>query len=381
MKKVLSVVGARPNFMKIAPIAKEFKNYPNIEHLIVHTGQHYDSKMSDAFFEDLDIPAPNFFLGIGSGSHAVQTANIILKFEQVLLEVKPDIVLVVGDVNSTIACSITAVKMGIKVAHIEAGLRSNDLQMPEEINRIVTDSISSYFFITEKSGLNNLLQENKAKDALFLVGNTMIDTLVQHFDIAKNISSAKIIKQSLINKNYELPSDFNNFILTTLHRPSNVDNKEQLSMLFEVISFLSQTDSKNYKFVIPIHPRTYKNLLNFKILENLGIDRNPNIILIEPLSYVKFLNLMMNSRFVLTDSGGIQEETTYLKKLCITLRTTTERPITTEIGSNYLLIPEKENILDFFMNKIDKLTLKYQTPEFWDGFASQRICQIINSKI
>lgn len=375
MKKIISVVGARPNFMKIAPIAKELNKYQNIEHLIVHTGQHYDSKMSDAFFNDLEIPTPNFFLGVGSGSHAEQTANIMLKFEKVLLENKPDLVLVVGDVNSTLACSITAIKLGIKVAHIESGLRSYDNEMPEEINRLVTDAISNYYFITEKSGLENLINENKDKSKLFLVGNTMIDTLVSNLDKAMLHNYLSIIEDNLIIK--KEVHDLKEFVLVTLHRPSNVDDKEQLTMLFKFL-----TDySKKYKFVVPIHPRTFANLKKYNLIEELNLESNTNIYLLEPLSYLRFLNLMSNSLFVVTDSGGIQEETTYLKKTCITLRTTTERPITTEIGSNILVSPNKENIYNLFDKDINSIIYNPQIPELWDGKASERICKIINKLI
>lgn len=373
MKKILSVVGARPNFMKIAPIARAIKNFPNLSHYIVHTGQHYDAKMSDAFFEDLEIPNPDFFLGVGSGSHAEQTANIMLKFEKILIDLKPDLVLVVGDVNSTLACSITAVKMGIKVAHIESGLRSYDRDMPEEINRMVTDSISDYYFITEKSGYENLLTEGKNADSLFWIGNTMIDTLVFHLPKANTLKYNDIIKDNLIDKFKEIDT-IKDFVLVTLHRPSNVDDKEQLSMLFSILNDYST----KYTFVLPLHPRTYKNLQNFGILEELNILSNPNIILIEPLSYLKFVNVMNNSLFVLTDSGGIQEETTYLKKLCITLRTTTERPITTEIGSNVLINPTKENIENILNSNISELKPNREIPVFWDGLASDRICTILD---
>lgn len=375
MKKIISVVGARPNFMKIAPIAKELKKYTNIEHLIVHTGQHYDSKMSDAFFNDLEIPTPDFFLGVGSGSHAEQTANIMMKFEKVLLETMPDLVLVVGDVNSTLACSITAIKLGVKVAHIESGLRSYDNEMPEEINRLVTDAISNYYFITEKSGLENLINENKDKSKLYLVGNTMIDTLVSNLDKALSLNYLSIIKENLvINKEI---AELNDFVLVTLHRPSNVDDKEQLTMLFKFLSDYS----KKYKFVVPIHPRTFANLKKYNLIEELNLENNKNIFLLEPLSYLKFLNLMANSLFVVTDSGGIQEETTYLKKTCITLRTTTERPITTEIGSNVLIPPTKENIYNLFDKDISTLITNPQIPELWDGKASERICKIMNELI
>jgi len=365
MKKIISVVGARPNFMKVAPIHRAFQKYKDIvTHKIVHTGQHYDAKMSDAFFEDLEMPQPDYFLGIGSGSHAVQTAKIMVEFEKVLLEEKPDMILVVGDVNSTIACSLTAVKLGIKTAHIEAGLRSYDRAMPEEINRLATDAISDYYFITEKSGEENLLKEGYNKNKIFFTGNNMIDSQVYALEKANNSNVLK-------NLNLEKKS----YVLLTVHRPSNVDNKEQLELLLDTFDLISKTK----KLIFPIHPRTIKNLKEFGLFSR--IKNNDQYILLEPLGYIDFLALMKNSFFVMTDSGGIQEETTALKVPCMTLRDSTERPITTEIGTNILVVPTKENILKNVKNYLNSQFKIGSIPNLWDGKAAERLADIIINKL
>jgi len=365
VKKIISVVGARPNFMKVAPIHRAFKKYEDVaKHIIVHTGQHYDAKMSDAFFQDLEMPSPDYFLGVGSGSHAVQTAKIMVEFEKVLIEENPDMVLVVGDVNSTIACSLTAVKMGIKTAHVEAGLRSYDRAMPEEINRLATDAISDYYFITEKSGKENLLREGYDNEKIFLTGNNMIDSQV--FALEKS-------KGSMVLKNLGLEEK--SYVLLTVHRPSNVDNKEQLEILLDTFDLISKTK----KLIFPMHPRTIKNLKEFGLYSR--IEDNSEIILMEALGYIDFLALMKNSFFVMTDSGGIQEETTALGVPCLTLRDSTERPITTEIGTNILVVPSKENILKNVNNYLDSNFKKGELPELWDGRAAERMAEIIINKI
>ncbi|MFA6572237.1 MAG: UDP-N-acetylglucosamine 2-epimerase (non-hydrolyzing), partial [Bacteroidota bacterium] len=323
MKKIISIVGARPNFMKVAPIHRAFQAYPDkVEHMILHTGQHYDVNMSDAFFKDLEMPQPAFFLGIGSGSHAEQTAKIILEFEKVCITDKPDFVIVVGDVNSTIACALTAVKLGIPVAHVEGGLRSFDRTMPEEINRKATDSICDYCFVTEQSAIDNLEDEGYPPENVFFVGNTMIDSL--HFALNKAKHSDIITKLKLKEKKY---------VLVTLHRPSNVDEKAKLE---EFISIFEEF-SRDTEFVFPVHPRTRKMIQNFGLSSR--VEKISSLHLIEPLGYIDFLALMLNSKFVMTDSGGIQEETTALGIPCLTLRTSTERPVTIEFGSNILVIP------------------------------------------
>ena len=365
--KIISVVGARPNFMKVAPIHKAFNQLKikneklKIEHLICHTGQHYDEKMSKVFFEDLELPKPDFYLGVGSGSHAEQTAKIILEFEKILLQEKPDLVIVVGDVNSTIACALTAVKLGIKVAHVEAGLRSFDRSMPEEINRILTDSISDYLFVTEKSGIENLEKEGITNGKVFFAGNVMIDSLKNYLPKAG---------QSGINSKLKIKNE--KYILVTLHRPSNVDSEKNLKNIVELLNELG----KQTKIIFPVHPRTRKNLENFSFLETL----NPNIILTEPLGYIDFIALIKNSIFVLTDSGGIQEETTFMGIPCVTLRTTTERPITVDLGTNYLVGEDTIEVQKVCNDILDNKIKKGAIPELWDGKSAERIVDILLEK-
>lgn len=363
MKKVISVVGARPNFMKVAPIYRASLN-SNFKHIIVHTGQHYDYNLSDAFFRDLELPEPNYFLGVGSGSHSEQTAKIMIEFEKILKIEKPDLVIVVGDVNSTIACGLTTVKMGIKLAHIEAGLRSFDKTMPEEINRIATDSIADYFFVTEESGLINLKKSGAEPNCIFFVGNTMIDSLV--FALPK-IQNSKILNN--------LGIENNEFALVTLHRPSNVDEFENLTKFIEVFEYLD----KFIKIIFPVHPRTRKKIEEFGLLDK--VNNIKNLILTEPLPYLDFLKLMKNAKFVLTDSGGIQEETTFLDVPCLTLRTTTERPVTIELGTNFLIHPETENIIQAIEEVRQQKPKRKEIPPLWDGQASKRIINIIEEKI
>lgn len=359
--KVISVVGARPNFMKIAPIHRAFlKVQEKVEHIIVHTGQHYDEKMSDAFFQDLEIPYPKIFLGVGSGSHAEQTARTMLEFEKICLREKPDLIIVVGDVNSTIACALTAVKLEIKVAHVEGGLRSFDRTMPEEINRIATDSICNYCFITEDSARINLAREGFPNENIFFVGNTMIDSQFFALEKAKQTNMLNVL--NLSEKEYAL---------ATIHRPSNVDNKEQFEMMLDTFEYLA----KYRKIILPMHPRTRKNLTLFGL--QTKCDNIKNLIITEPLGYIDFLGLMLKCDFVITDSGGIQEETTTLRIPCITLRTTTERPVTTEIGTNILVKPVKENILKSFEDIIHKPRKQGIVPDLWDGKTGDRIVAII----
>ena len=361
---ILSVVGARPNFMKVAPIHRVFSapEFTSLtQHQIVHTGQHYDAAMSDAFFRDLEMPEPAYFLGVGSGSHAEQTARVIVEFEKVCLEAKPALVLVVGDVNSTIAATLTATKLGIPVAHVEAGLRSGDRTMPEELNRIATDALCDYAFVTEKSGVDNLLRENFRYDRVHFVGNTMIDSL--HFALPKARQSPILHDLSLEDRRYAL---------VTLHRPSNVDDAVQLQSLVEMLLEAAETCS----IVFPVHPRTRKHLERFGLLGR--IEQHPRFILTEPQGYVNFLALMMNARFVMTDSGGVQEETTALGVSCLTLRTTTERPITCEIGTNILIPPTTENIRTALRKALQETAPpSYTLPPLWDGKAAERIAAII----
>lgn len=370
MKKIISVVGARPNFMKVAPLHRAFEKYNRkefvpslkIDHRICHTGQHYDEKMSKIFFEELELPQPDFYLGIGSGSHAEQTGKIMIEFEKVLLQQQPELVIVVGDVNSTIACSLTASKLGIPIAHVEAGLRSFDRQMPEEINRLLTDSIADYLFVSEPSGIVNLKNEGAADEKIFFVGNVMIDSLLHHLTKAEE---SQILKQlNLIQ---------NEYILVTMHRPSNVDSDEQLSLLVRLLNSLSEKRD----IVFPIHPRTMKNLEQNQLDSKLS----EKIILTDPIGYIDFLWLTRNAEVVLTDSGGIQEESTFLGIQCVTIRTSTERPVTVEIGTNHLVgddFNEAEKVVQDIIHGRKK---KGDIPKFWDGKASERIVEIIIKNI
>lgn len=357
--KILNIVGARPNFMKIAPIYAEMKRRSSeFEPLIVHTGQHYDEKMSDAFFNDLGMPKPDVYLGIGSSSHAVQTAKIMLEFEPIVLREKPDWVLVVGDVNSTIACALVSSKLGIKVAHVEAGLRSWDREMPEEINRILTDSISDLLLTPSPDGNENLKKEGIPDEKVKLVGNVMIDSLFRNLEFAKK---SKILEElDLIDKDYAV---------VTLHRPSNVDEKDTFKGLLEALSEISQ----RLPIIFPAHPRTAARIEEFGLSDKI---ENSNINIIEPLGYLDFSHLMSNSKLVLTDSGGLQEETTALKIPCLTLRENTERPITIEMGTNVLVgtDPEKIKHAAFDILSKDDFAKDAKIPPLWDGKTAERIC-------
>lgn len=341
--KILNIVGARPNFMKMAPIIDAMRQYPEIlEPKLIHTGQHYDKKMSKLFFDDLGMPEPDIYMGVGSGSHAEQTAKIMVKFEKILLKELPDLILVVGDVNSTIACALTASKLGVKIAHVEAGLRSFDKTMPEEINRILTDQLSDLLFITEKSAESNLLNEGIAKCRIFFVGNVMIDTLLKNKEKSDNSNILNDLK--LQKKEYAL---------VTMHRPSNVDNTKVFDGILKAIKKISQ----KIKIVFPVHPRTMQYLSN--------ID-SENIKLSEPLGYLDFLKLMSNAKFVLTDSGGIQEETTILGVPCLTMRKNTERPITIEQGTNILVGIDENEIVAKANNILINKAKNGLIPEKWD---------------
>ena len=346
-KTIITVVGARPNFMKAAPLLRELKNQSHLKSLLVHTGQHYDKIMSEVFFDNHDIQKPDYMLKIGSGSHSFQTGNIMEKFEKVCLKAKPDLVIVLGDINSTLACSIVAKKLHIKLAHIEAGLRSYDRQMPEEINRLVTDSISDIFFVTEESGEKNLIKEGHKKKQIHLVGNLMIDSL--HYGI----------KKLGLNDN----DNIHDYGLVTLHRPSNVDDIDQLQNILHDLSKISN----HIKLYFSVHPRTKNQIEKHKII----IDKNIKIF--DSLSYLDFLKLMKNAKVIFTDSGGIQEESTALKIPCYTLRYNTERPITILQGTNILTKPEKGNIYRKFLQNKFKINTKYKLPFGWDGKASKRI--------
>ena len=362
--KIISIAGARPNFMKIAPLMEAFGAADGIESILVHTGQHYDRKMSELFFDQLGIPKPNVNLGVGSASHAVQTAAIMQAFEPIVIEQKPDLVLVVGDVNSTIACGMVAVKLGVRLAHVEAGLRSGDRTMPEEINRILTDSISDLLFCTEKSGVENLRGEGVAEEKIFMVGNVMIDTLLKNRQKAQ--ASAVLDELGLADGKYAA---------LTLHRPGNVDDPKIMGGILDAIEVIQ----RDMPVIFPIHPRTRKNLADSSLSGR--VEEMAGLRLIDPLGYLDFLKLMSSSAVVLTDSGGIQEETTILKVPCLTLRENTERPITADVGSNTIVGTDTEKILAAYHAAMSSKGKEVQTPELWDGQAAQRITQILLEKI
>lgn len=360
-KKIIIVVGTRPNFIKITQFEKVFALYPNdFELKIVHTGQHYDYNMSDVFFKQLKIKTPDYFLNIKQETPTHQIGATIIAFEKVLLDYKPDLVIVVGDVNSTFAAAFVAYKMNIKIAHLESGLRSNDRTMPEEINRILTDEIANYFFVTEQSGVDNLKKNGKTDDAIFFVGNTMIDTLMAFEQEVKNCQ--------IMEKFNLLP---NNFALVTLHRPSNVDIAENLELSVELIAQIS----KLLPVVFPVHPRTYSKLIGYG-LEKALIE-NKNIQLCEPLDYLSFQKLIKDCSFVLTDSGGVQEETTFRQVPCLTLRNNTERPVTISVGSNELIEFEIDKIIKKVKEIISGRFKKGSIPELWDGNATERIVKTL----
>jgi len=361
--KIVSIVGTRPNFIKLAALIEEIKKH-KIEHILIHTGQHYDTHMSHLFFSELELPEPDEHL-VSSGDRSVSDQREFLKeIIKAALErqkPKPDLVIVVGDVNSTVAGAEAAHELGIKVAHVEAGLRSFDKTMPEEINRIETDRVSDYLFTTEKSGNINLERERINKNKIFFVGNVMIDTLLKHKEKAK---TSDILSKLKLNKN--------NYAVLTLHRPSNVDNKKG----FENIIAILEKIQEKIKIVFPVHPRTKKSIKLFKL--NKKIKNMKNLIITEPLGYLDFMHLMAKGKLVLTDSGGIQEETTVLGIPCITLRKNTERPVTVEQGTNLLVSTDKNEVIKKSLEIINnKLAINNKIPELWDGKASQRIIKIL----
>jgi UDP-N-acetylglucosamine 2-epimerase (non-hydrolysing) len=358
MLKVIIVAGARPNFMKIAPIVAAMNRRPGFQPIIVHTGQHYDEAMSDAFFRDLNLPSADVYLGVGSGSHAGQTAAVMTAFEPIVLKEKPDWVVVVGDVNSTLACALVCSKLHVKVAHVEAGLRSRDRDMPEEINRLVTDQLADLLLTPSRDGDANLRAEGIAETRIRFVGNVMIDSLVTQLERAG--SSTILTTLNLAEQSYAV---------LTLHRPSNVDEQNAFVRILEALEQIAA----RLPIVFPIHPRTRKMISELGLGER--VERTPNLKLIDPIGYLDFLRLMSRARLLLTDSGGIQEETTVLGIPCITLRENTERPITVEVGTNTIAGTDTNKIVEAANRALENPPVKsnLRIPEFWDGHAADRI--------
>jgi UDP-N-acetylglucosamine 2-epimerase (non-hydrolysing) len=386
--------------MKVAPLHRAFSREAGLESVIVHTGQHYDERMSQVFFDQLGLPKPHHFLGIGGGTHTEQTARIMLAYEKVLDAEKPDLVIVVGDVNSTVACALTAVKKQIKVAHVEAGLRSGDRRMPEEINRIVTDAICDLLFVSEQSGVDHLLAEGIARDRIHFVGNIMIDSLAYVLPQADQLDTGQIVEENLFTKDQSPKTNTpktkdqptkvqppktkdqetkdqkpktKNYILMTMHRPSNVDSKASLQKIIEIVKALVSEVS----VVFPLHPRTAKNLESFGLLTEL--QALPEVLLTQPLGYLEFIKMMKEARLVITDSGGIQEETTWLRVPCITFRESTERPSTVTHGSNRLIkdldvgeaVQKSREILS------SSTSARNGIPPLWDGHTAERIVEVL----
>jgi UDP-N-acetylglucosamine 2-epimerase (non-hydrolysing) len=361
--KIHLVASARPNFMKAAPLYHILKKKSWAKTILVHTGQHYDWDMSDAFFKDLELPPPHVNLGVGSGTHAEQTSRIMLAYEPVLCRHKPDLVIVVGDVNSTLACSLTAKKMLIPVAHVEAGLRSYDKTMPEEINRRLTDALADFLFTPSKDASENLLNEGVRKEAIFLVGNIMIDSLKKVLQKINPRTEAAFLKRLAL-----APREY---LLATLHRPSNVDDRDELLRIFKKL----ETISRRIKIILPLHPRTKKNLKAFRIPR----PASKNMIILKPMAYREFIVLEKNAKLVITDSGGVQEETTFFRVPCLTLRPNTERPITVTLGTNQLL--HADELEDKVFDVLRGISKKGKIPAFWDGRTASRIVGIIEKKV
>ena len=356
-KRIVIIVGTRPNFIKITQFEKEFAKYEDeFVYKLVHTGQHYDKNMSALFFEQLQLKKPDVTLNIKGKSPSDQIGTIIIQLSELFKEWQPDLAVVVGDVNSTLAAAIAANKGGIRIAHLESGLRSFDREMPEEINRLLTDTITDEFFITEQSGLDNLSKELTRKAGLHFVGNTMIDTLVA-FD--KDIQADNILEEIKVAKG--------GYALMTMHRPRNVDTKESLLKIIEIINNIT----KNSQLVFPIHPRTKKSLEKHGLFQQ--VENNPAVILTKPLGYLAFQKLIADSKYVITDSGGIQEETTYRQVPCLTLRPNTERPSTITIGSNELVPFDPVIIREKIQAIHDGTYKKGEIPPLWDGQATERI--------
>jgi len=358
--KIINIVGARPNLPKIAPLIREMRRHPEIDPVLVHTGQHYDDRLSDIFFREMGIPAPNINLEVGSGSHAAQTAEILRRIEPVLIEQRPDLVLVVGDVNSTLAVSLAAAKLGIRVAHVEAGLRSFDRSMPEEINRILTDAVAEYLFVTEKDAIDHLLQEGRPASSIHFVGNVMIDSLRYFLPMAQKCHIGHDL--GLMHE-----ESWRRFAVLTLHRPSNVDAMDKLGELLGAINAIAA----EVPVIFPVHPRTQQRLAH------VGIAHHAQLRLIQPLGYLDFLCLLSNATMVLTDSGGIQEETTALGVPCLTLRENTERPVTISEGTNTLVGTDRGKIVDTARDILAGKSKAGRIPPLWDGKAADRVVEVL----
>ena len=360
--KILSIVGVRPNFVKVAPLHRAFLAHPSIESKIIHTGQHHDAVMSDVFFDQLDLPQPDYYLDVQPGSATRQTADILQKFEPVLQHEQPDWVVVVGDVTSTMACTLAASQRGIRVAHVEAGLRSGDRQMPEERNRLVTDALADLLFAADQTGFDNLRREGIPEDKIKLVGNVMIDSLMHY--------RAKAIALNTVET---LRLDKKEYVLLTMHRPFNVDTEAGLRRLVQLVNNMAALRP----VVFPIHPRTRTNLIQFGLFDLLGT--HPNVRILEPLGYLEFINLTENAALVITDSGGVQEETTYLRIPCLTFRPSTERPITVEHGTNQLVADLSPDTAGLMAAEIlAGRTKTGQALPLWDGQTAGRIAHILS---
>ncbi|WP_420151637.1 non-hydrolyzing UDP-N-acetylglucosamine 2-epimerase [Spirosoma sp.] len=362
--KILTVVGARPNFIKVAPLHQAFLSCPAIESKLVHTGQHYDASLSDVFFQQLNLPEPDYHLNISEGSQSQQTADILLKFEPVLAAEKPDWVLVIGDVTSTFACALSAKQAGIRVAHVEAGLRSGDDQMPEERNRILTDAMADLLFVTEQAGLDNLRQEGVSAGKIHFVGNVMIDSLIRFRTQANQLNT--------VGKMGFMPNDY---VLMTMHRPSNVDTLAGLLRILNIVEVIAPRKT----VLFSLHPRTKRSLIKHGLLERLSAIANSK--LLEPQGYLEFLNLMEHATAIITDSGGIQEETTYLNVPCLTFRSSTERPVTVKLGTNHLLADLDPETVQLTVDEILAGRIKTgQIPPLWDGLAARRMAEVLCSQ-
>ena len=399
-KKWILVVGARPNFMKVAPLIRAIDKHNQsrdsslvtIDYLLIHTGQHYDFNMSDAFFRDLALPNPDLHLGVGSGNHGEQTGKVLIAFEEVLLREKPDLVIVVGDVNSTLACALAAVKLHIPVAHVESGLRSFDRKMPEEINRLLTDAVSDYLFTPSPEGDENLLREGIPREKIFLVGDIMVDSLLYHLDHAKKTNILERLGLKPQSSVLSPQSSLFPYALMTLHRPANVDKRESFEPIIQGIMKVAE----RMPVIFPIHPRTLKQVKALGLESGFELhdswDMKPEqyrengalrkaIHCFAPLGYLDFLNVMAHAKVVLTDSGGIQEETTVLDIPCITLRDTTERPITLTEGTNVLVANDPEKISSEVEKVLSGNRRQSRFPSIWDGHTAERIVQILASHL